>query len=215
MSAPLHFRTRTSIAAAILVGGIVLLHSVSLQERVPLRAPLQDFPATLAKWQGTEQPLPEQSIKAVAVDEYLNRVYTDNTAQPIQLYIGYYQSQRTGDTVHSPKNCLPGSGWNPVESDRVAFAAPDSKKLMVNEYVIEKGLDRDLVLYWYQARGRVIASEYSAKVWMVVDALTRNRTDGALVRIIIPLKNSVPAARAQAVAFAETLYPHLGEFVPN
>lgn len=215
MSAPLDLGTRTSIAAAILVGGMVLLHSVSLQKRVPLHAPLRDFPTALAKWQGTEQPLSDETVRAVAVDEYLNRAYSDGTTQPIELYIGYYQSQRTDDTIHSPKNCLPGSGWNPVEADRVFFTAPDGKKFAVNEYIVEKGLDRDLVLYWYQSRGRVIASEYSAKVWMVLDALTRDRTDGALVRIITPQASSVPAARARAVAFAEAIYPRLGEFVPN
>ena len=102
-----------------------------------------------------------------------------------------------------------------MEADRLSFAAPDGKQLAVNEYVVEKGLDRDLVLYWYQSRGRVIASEYSAKVWMVLDALTRDRTDGALVRIVTRQEGSVAAARARAVAFAEAIYPHLGEFVPN
>jgi EpsI family protein len=215
MPALLDLGTRTAIAAAILIGGIALLHGASLQKRVPLHEPLRDFPAALAKWQGTEQPLPDETIKAVAVDEYLNRSYSDGKTQPMELYIGYYQSQRTDDTIHSPKNCLPGSGWNPVEADRVFFTAPDGKQLAVNEYVVEKGLNRDLVLYWYQSRGRVIASEYSAKVWMVLDALMRGRTDGALVRIITRQESSVTAARARAVAFAEAIYPRLGEFVPN
>ncbi len=215
MSAPLHLGTRTSITAAILLGGIALLQSVSVQKSVPLHAPLRDFPAVIAKWQGQEEPLSDEIIKAVSVDEYLNRVYSDGKAHPIDLYVGYYKSQRTGDTIHSPKNCLPGSGWNPVESDRVSFAAPDGRSLTVNEYVVEKGLDRDVVLYWYQSRGRVIASEYSAKAWMVVDALTRDRTDGALVRIITPQEGSMSEARARAVAFASAIYPHLGEFVPN
>ena len=134
MSVALHLGTRTFIAAAILVAGIALLHSVSLQNRVPLHAPLRDFPEALARWQGTEQPLSDEILKAVAVDEYLNRVYSDGTTQPIELYIGYYESQRTGDTIHSPKNRLPGSGWNPVEADRLSFAAPDGKKLAVNGY---------------------------------------------------------------------------------
>jgi EpsI family protein len=215
MSATLHLGTRTFMAAAILVGGIALLHSVSLQNRAPLHAPLRNFPVALAKWRGTEEPLSDEIVKAVAVDEYVNRVYSDGAAQPIDLYIGYYESQRTGDTIHSPKNCLPGSGWNPVEAARLSFAAPDGKQLAVNEYIVEKGLDRDLVLYWYQSQGRIIASEYSAKVWMVLDALTRDRTDGALVRIVTPQEGSVAAARARAVAFAEAMYPHLGEFVPN
>lgn len=213
MPAPLHLRT--SIASAILLGGIALLQGVSAQKRVPLHLPLQDFPTVLAKWQGKEEPLSDEVIKAVSVDEYLSRVYSDGKTQPIDLYIGYYQSQRTGDTIHSPKNCLPGSGWNPVEADRVSFPAPDGRNLTVNEYVVEKGVDRDLVLYWYQSRGRVIASEYSAKFWMVADALTRDRTDGALVRIITPQEGSISAARARAVSFAAALYPHLGDFVPN
>jgi EpsI family protein len=215
MSSLLNLGTRTCITAAILLGGIVLLHSASRQKPVPLHAPLRDFPVTLAHWQGVDQPLTDETIKAVAVDEYVNRIYSDNSKQPVQLYIGYYKSQATGDTIHSPKNCLPGSGWDPVSTGRVLLTAPDGKQLSVNEYIVEKGIDRDVVLYWYQSRGRVIASEYSAKAWMALDALNRGRTDGALVRIITPQGGDMTAARARAVAFAEVMYPHLGEFVPN
>ncbi len=202
-----------STTVGLLVGGIILLHGLSHGERVPTRRPLRELPRELGYWTGEERPLEPRIVKVVGVDDYLSRVYTDGSGHSITLYIGYYSSQQTGDTIHSPKNCLPGAGWEPAQSRRRAIPVGNGAPILVNEYLVEKGLDRQLVLYWYQARGRVVASEYWGKVWMVVDAITRNRTDGALVRIVTSTRDG--EAEARAVKFVQALYPHLNKFIPQ
>ena len=131
------------------------------------------------------------------------------------MYVGYYASQRTGDTIHSPKNCLPGAGWDPVQSGYIKISIPGGRQIVVNEYVIQQGLDKQLVFYWYQGRGRVIASEYSGKFWMVADAISRNRTDGALVRLVTPMNDGEVHARARLVSFTQLLFPQLESIIPN
>jgi EpsI family protein len=141
----------------------------------------------MGNWEGQEQPLPERIVQAVGVSDYTNRVYFQPTDPPVQLYIGYYASQRTGDTIHSPKNCLPGVGWEPISAGYATIALTSARQIVVNDYIIQKDLNKQMVLYWYQGRGRVIASEYARKFWMVTDAISRNRTDGALVRLVTPM----------------------------
>jgi len=151
----------------------------------------------------------------VGVSDYANRVYSQPGATPIQLYIGFYATQRSGDTIHSPKNCLPGAGWDPIRSGYAMVSITDGRKIVVNEYVIQQDQDKQLVFYWYQGRGRVIASEYAGKFWMVMDALSRNRTDSALVRLVTPMADGEDQAHARLVKFTQVLFPHLDEFIPN
>jgi EpsI family protein len=206
---------RMWITAAILVGAFVLLHTASHGETVVPHQPLRELPYSLGGWAGTEQPLEARIVQAVGVSDYTNRSYYSPKGGFAQLYVGYYASQRTGDTIHSPKNCLPGAGWDPVQSGYATISVADGRKIVVNEYVIQQGLDKMLVFYWYQDRGRVIASEYSAKFWMVADAISRNRTDGALVRLITPLHDDGTDARARLVSFTQILFPHLESVIPN
>ena len=208
-------RLRLVLTAALLAAGILTLDAVSRQERIPPRKPFDAFPATFGQWTAKNQPLEPRIVQAVGVDDYLNRLYSAPGELPVQLYVGYYQSQRTGDTIHSPKNCLPGGGWEPIRASRVQLELRPGSQVTVNEYVIKKGLDEDLVLYWFQSQGRVIASEYMEKMWMVVDSLQRNRTDGALVRIWTPIQGSEKEALARASAFARSIAPPLSEFVTD
>ena len=132
-----------------------------------------------------------------------------------ELGINLDSSQRTGDTIHSPKHCLPGAGWVPGRAGDVSIPLLSDGSVTVNDYLIQKGRDKQLVLYWCQARGRTIASEYWAKLWMVLDALRRHRTDGALVRVIAPTGKAESEARERAVEFVRSLYPRLKDFIPN
>lgn len=134
---------------------------------------------------------------------------------PVALYVGYYQSQRTGATYHSPKNCLPGSGWQFMESAQVPIRIPDGPQVTINKVLIQKGLDKQVILYWYQDRGRIIASEYWAKAYLIWDAITRNRTDGALVRISVPVERSNEQAFVQAVEFMREIFPRLHNNLPS
>jgi EpsI family protein len=198
-----------------LAGATVGLHALSHGTPVLLSTPLNTFPLELGSWHGHDVTLDSEVLKVAAVDDYLNRVYQASDGGIIGLYVGYYKSQQTGDAIHSPKNCLPGSGWQPVTAGHLNIPLPDGTLAPVNLYVIEKGLDRQLVLYWYQSHGRIIASEYSAKFYMVRDALRMNRTDSALVRIVTPFKKDRQEAQQSAVAFAEQLLTPLQSFIPN
>lgn len=211
MKANLRFWAIVLALAVATVG----LHVLSHGEPVALSSPLDRFPLELGSAQGRDVTLDSEVLKVAAVDDYVNRVYHTPEGRPIGLYVGYYKSQQTGDVIHSPKNCLPGSGWQPVVAGRLNIAMPNGTLAPVNLYVIEKGLDRQLVLYWYQSHGRIIASEYWAKFYMVRDALRLNRTDSALVRIVTPFKQDRQAAQASAVAFAEQLLTPLQNFIPN
>jgi EpsI family protein len=213
---PDHFaRNRVWITAGVLALGLVCLHGLSHGEVTSLRSPLSEFPAALGNWHGQERALPKRIVDAAGVDDYLNREYLDHSGQSVEVYVGYYGTQRTGETIHSPKNCLPGAGWEPVRAGHLAIPMATASPILVNEYLIEKDGNRDLVLYWYQARGRVIASEYSGKIWLVVDAITRSRTDGALVRLFTSTRDGEDKARERAVKFAQLLYPELSKFIPE
>jgi len=206
---------RLWITAGILAGATLLLHTVSHGETVVARQSLRELPNSLGGWNSQEQPLEERIVQAVGVTDYTNRIFYNQTSPPVQLYVGYYASQRTGDTIHSPKNCLPGAGWDPVHSGYTTISLQGGRQIIVNEYVIQQGLNKELVFYWYQGRGRIIASEYAGKFWMVADAISRNRTDGALVRLVTPMNDAEAKAHARLEVFTQLVFPHLDELIPN
>jgi EpsI family protein len=208
-------RMRLWITAGMLVCAFVLLQTMSHGEAVVTRQPLRDLPYSLGGWTGQDQPLEQQVLEAVGVTDYANRFYSRASDEPVQLYIGYYASQRTGDTIHSPKNCLPGAGWDPIRSGYATVPVSGGRKIVVNENVIQQDQNKDLVFYWYQGRGRAIASEYRAKFWMIADALSRNRTDGALVRLVTPMNDSENKARSRLERFTQTLFPSLDKLIPK
>jgi len=203
-----------SMLVILLCAGVAL-RALSHGEAVVPARPLSEIPLEIGSWKGSNLELEQKVVYAVAVNDYVARLYERPNAQPLVLYVGYYRSQRTGQTIHSPKNCLPGAGWEPVESSRVSLHPAGLPAAVVNLYVIEKGLDRQLVLYWYQSHGKIIASEYAGKWNMVVDAIRLNRTDSALVRLSIPIGKDARAARADAVGFGEMLVPELNRAIPQ
>ncbi len=193
----------------------MLLHSASHGEPIIQRQALRELPYTIDNWSGEEYKIDDKILNAVGVTDYTNRVYSQSGGPPVGLYIGYYGSQRTGDTIHSPKNCLPGAGWEPVKSGTAELTVTGGRKIVVNQYVIQQDLDKELVFYWYQGRGRIIASEYEGKFWMVADAITRKRTDGALVRLITPIKDGETNAFARLSSFAQDSFPEIERILPK
>ena len=185
----------------------------------PSRAPLGDLPFRIDAWQGRdERALDARVLAVLGADDYLNRIYVKDDGSALGLYIGYYRSQRTDDSIHSPMNCLPGAGWVPSHSDRVQFADARSpgQTVNVNRVIVQKGEQRQLALYWYQSRGSVVASEYASKMHLFVGALRTGRTDAALVRIMSPIADSTePGANSDAVHFASALLPLLGRYIPD
>jgi EpsI family protein len=192
---------------------------------VPPRAPFSSFPIRAGGWQGVENPPFDRAVLDMSgVDEHVNRTYYEGTGRAraaVGLYIGYYASQAQGDTIHSPLNCLPGLGWEPVSRDVLAITVPGASgpPIEVNRYVVQKQHERHVVLYWYQGRGRVIANEYWSKLWLMVDAVRSGRTDAALVRVIAPVRGGGPDAvrdaEQTAAQFVREMVPHLDSYLPR
>jgi EpsI family protein len=197
----------------ILLAATVGFHLLPHGQDVSLPMPLASLPRTLGQWHGVDAPLEENMIRALGVDDYVSRIYRGEDGEPIGLYIGYYRSQRTDETLHSPQNCLPGAGWQPLRADHLQLNSRDGKTVSVNQYLIQKGLERQMVLYWYQSHGRTIASEYTAKIDMVADAVYLHRTDAALVRINTPVTGNGTDDRA--VEFAVAILGKLDGLIPK
>ena len=202
---------------AVLLAGGAGLGFLSHGEATPPARPLSEFPQDVASYRTVAQfPFDEQTLKVLGVTDYVNRAYFSPANGELGLYIGYFRTQRTGAQIHSPKNCLPGAGWQPTVSEIYQLSLPDGRKVPVNLYVISKDLDQQIVLYWYQSHGRVVASEYWGKFYLVVDAIRLNRTDAALVRITAPVRNgNLEAARQQAIAFAQQVAVDVEQIIPR
>lgn len=220
---------RKAIIAGLLFacGAIYLAHAAK-SEPVPIRRPLAELPALMGNWVAFQsEELDSKTLAVLGVDDYANRLYRNSGKSIVGLYIGYYRSQRQGDTIHSPLNCLPGAGWNPVKREVVQISidkkpSPEADLpsiIRVNQIVISKGLDKQVVIYWYQSHGRVVASEYLGKIYTVVDAIRTNRTDAALVRVTCRVAGdgepALATAEKQALDFVQHLYPWLDRYLPN
>jgi EpsI family protein len=210
---------RFVVALILLVGTALFLQARNRGEVFPARKPLAVFPEQLADWTGTDVEITKDIRDILGPGDFLLRVYrAEGDRQPsTDLFIAYFPSQRAGDTIHSPKNCLPGAGWAPIDSARVTLSVSGHAPFPVNRYVIAKGTDRLLVLYWYWAHDRAVASEYWAKIYLVTDSIRMNRSDGSLVRLttrILP-GESVDAAMARLLPFAEEVVPLLNQYIPQ
>lgn len=206
---------RLLVVSLTLAAAAVALRAAERPDATAPRELLAGFPLSIDDWRGADAaPLDLDTMRVLGVDDYVLRAYAAG-GHDVGLYIGYYRSQRQGDQIHSPMNCLPGAGWVPVEAGRLRLAAAGGAE--VNRYLIQKGEDRQVALYWYQGRGRTVASEYWSKAFLVWDAASRQRTDGALVRILSPVaRGERPAdAERRAEAFAARVFPMLAAYIPE
>jgi len=212
---------RNKYAAAltlVLVLQATLFYAASRGEKVPSGAPLDLFPAQLGNWhEAQDYPIEQEIRDQLKADDLLNRLYTDADGRAAAgLFVAYFKTQRTGQSPHSPKNCLPGSGWEPEATGFLAVAvAGEPKPIRINRYVVSHGDEKSVVLYWYQSPRRVIASEFSAKLWLVMDAIRYHRSDTALVRVTIPVAENGPdAATRTGVEFVRAMFPVLKGYLP-
>lgn len=203
--------------AAVLALGCLMMLSVQAQRTMALQAPLSALPDPLPGYTRTDLTVPEDERRVAGMTSYTSRVYMRDSTEAFGLYVGFYESQRQGRTVHSPKNCLPGAGWEAMSSERVMLAMPGGDSVEVNRYLIGNLSQRALVYYWYQGRGRVAANEYAVKWNLLRDAALRRRTDEALVRLVIPITptRSIADADRMAVDAARSLVPNLRHFLPT
>jgi EpsI family protein len=212
-------KLRFVLAAALLATTAIFLHGRSSNEIIAPRKPLASFPDQVGDWTGSNVAIPQDALKVLGRGDFLLRIYENPTLkQPyVDLFLAYFPSQRVGDTPHSPKHCLPGSGWLPVESSRITLTLAGRSPFVANRYVIAKGEDRQLVMYWFLAHDRVVASELWAKYYLVADAIRMNRSDGSLVRLTTPIPDgeSVDAAQQRLLSFAGDVVPLLSDYIPR
>jgi EpsI family protein len=208
-----------ALSACFLATSAYAAHAMR-PEIVPPREPLKNLPNQIGRWHGHEAPKFSDEVLAVlGADDLLSRFYLAPQEPAVSLYVGYYRSQREGDTMHSPLNCLPGAGWLPVADDDLAIDVPGREApITVNRIVIRKGADRQVVLYWYQSHGRVVASEYWSKAYMVYDAVRRHRSDAAMIRVIspvLPSEETTAPAEGRVTEFVQSLFPDLERHLPS
>lgn len=233
-----------SLLMLLIAGGTTVNVWERAGEVKPSRHSLQSFPSVVGNWrqQGGDVRFDEQTESILRADDYLARDYVlttnarnDDDAQIVtdnrrnntlaSFYVGYYASQRSGATYHSPLNCLPGAGWT-MNAQQTVTITPASKdgaplsRFTANRYVIQNGDEKQLLLYWYQGRGRTLASEYWGKIYTALDSLKRRRSDGAMVRVMIPFgagfgARDERAAERLAVDLAAHVAPLLPEYVPD
>jgi EpsI family protein len=200
----------------ILVAGALVNAWSYLGEAHVERKELKDFPQSVGEWQktGIDQTLDDATLKVLRASDYLLRDFRKPDGQVANLYVGYYATQRTGATYHSPLNCLPGSGWMLSQPGRATITLPDGSSFVANKYVIQNGDYKSFMIYWYQGRGRNVASEYWGKIYTVFDSVRLRRSDGAMVRVTVPFSDSEAAAQQTAIEFASAASVVMPQFVP-
>jgi len=177
---------RSWVPAILLAAGCSLLALVQRQQVVPLASPLSEMPKEMLGFRSADIPIAAEEQRIAGMSSFVLRVFSDSTSQAaFSVYVGYYEAQSQGKSIHSPKNCLPGAGWEPLSSGVTVLHTPRGD-FSVNRYVLANGDHTALVYYWYQGRGRIQASEYAVKWDLLRDKTVRGRSEEALVRIVVP-----------------------------
>jgi EpsI family protein len=204
------------IVVLLLAGGVAVNGWAFLGEKPVPRKELVEFPTEIGSWKqaGGDQRFDNATLSVLRASDYLMRDYTANN-QTANLYIGYYASQRDGATYHSPLNCLPGAGWTMTEPSNVTIAPEGRPSFLANKFIVQNGDHKQLLIYWYQGRGRSIASEYWGKIYTVVDSVRMRRSDGAMVRVMLPVGASEAEATAAGADLAASASKALPAFIPD
>jgi EpsI family protein len=178
---------------------------------VSARVDLPGVPHQIGAWHGVDQPLDQRVLDVLGLDAYLQRRYSDDRGNLLWLYVGYYLQQRQGKGIHSPKHCYPGAGWSIVEKgvEVVPLGSPAVPAIRANRIIFQKEGTRQVVLYWFQSADRIVRSEYAQRFYLVVDAISRGRTDGALVKVSAPVRNDTAVTLERLKTFIQEAYPYV------
>ncbi len=208
---------RVGLSLSLLIGALLVLQLRSPGEAVPIRKSLDSFPTALGTWQAREGALLElDTLNVLKAKEYLMRRDQDASGKSLWLFIAYWDSQRKGAQPHSPRNCLPGGGWEPLEASKIEIPLPPPlAPITVNRFLIQKDRDQQVVFYWYQSQGKAIAGELAARVEMIKNSMVRHRTAGALVRVASPVYGSVQDTSDRLIRYIQAMYPVLGDYLPD
>jgi EpsI family protein len=214
-----HGILRFALAAAVIALTAILLQARSRNEVIPPHLALSSFPSELVNWDSNEIVQDKKTLEVLGPGDFLERVYQDPAQKLpyVDVFLAYFPSQRAGETPHSPQHCLPGAGWNPEENVRIALSLAGHRPFPANRYVITKGDQRRLVLYWFWAHDRGVASEYWAKFYLVEDAIRMNRSDGSLVRLVTPMfaGETPDAAQQRIFPFTSGVVSLLDNYIPR
>jgi EpsI family protein len=210
---------RFFVTTILLAGTGAFLHAPSHLEVIPARKTFESFPNRSGSWQGSAINIAPDVLRTLGPGDFLARRYREDRAgaPPVDLFIAYFPSQRSGDTIHSPRQCLPGAGWFPLQSSQVAVSWPGRDAIPANLSVMAKGFDRQVVLYWYWAHNRAVVSEYWAKFYLIEDSIRLRRSDGSLIRVsteLQPGENTV-AAQGRLTSLLEQIMPGMEAYIPR
>lgn len=205
------------LIGVLIFGGFFINWFESRGEAEISRQPLKTMPAMLGDWRqkGDDIRFSEQTESVLRTSDYVMREYADPAGKLANVYVGYYASQRTGATYHSPQNCLPGAGWEMKQPELIEITTPSGKTFTANRYIIENGKYREVMIYWYQGRGRAVASEYSDKVYTVLDSVLRHRSDGAMIRVMTSVGSDETESLKSAVNLSAQIAENISLFVPE
>lgn len=202
------------VLCGLILSAILFINFGGTVRPIPLIQPLENFPQVIGSFKRIgSQSFNQAVLETAGMDEYIMWQYQNAQGYILGLYIGYYQDQIEGGIIHSPKHCMPGSGWEPFQMKVVEATAADGKNYTITRMVMQKGGDKQIAHYWFQGRGRVIANEYGDRAWMIWDSITRKRSDESLVRITGP-GNGEQDIQKQ-MEFIGALLPELSRFLPQ
>lgn len=208
---------RTPIVLAVIIILVSTLSTLTLKNRaeeIPVRTTFTSFPTQINGWNGHSYDFQNGENSVLHLSDYYLADFTQGK-KSINVYIGYTDSQRAGFVPHSPKACIPGGGWEIVDSKLVTIAVDQKTSFKVTRFVIAKGEAKQLVYYWFRQRGRDLSNEYSMKFALLYDAIEINRTDGALVRFSAMVNKSESDTDQMLADFIKSTYPVLPKFIPN
>jgi EpsI family protein len=205
------------VVVVLLLGTLIASRTIEFREKVPIKKPLKELPAQVGEWTGERQAMEQIFLDTLTLSDYAMVDYADSRGRTVSFYTAYYESQRKRESIHSPETCLPGGGWIFREAGATDVGLGDGHAMRVNRAFMEKSGTKELTYYWFSMRGRVLTNLYQAKVYTFWDALTRHRTDGALVRFITPVYENEAFADAEArlQGFNRQIVPVLKEYIPE
>jgi len=208
---------RVLMVLALLVTTYLLLQGVSGTVRTPIKQSLNNFPATLGEWKVLSSRVStDEVVKMLGVDDYVEYNYANPVGKALNFYAAFYESVGTGGGYHSPKNCIPGGGWGIDSVKTVQLSPTDGRApVTVSEMIIRNRNEYQVVMYWYQNRGRIIGSEYWEKIYLVLDAVLMKRRDGTFVRLMAPVNGTIEQTEQQLQGFAPLAMKELERFLPG
>jgi EpsI family protein len=211
------FYIHLGISVALLLFAFVYSSSLSEVQKIPINKPLDSFPHRLGNWQGVSLTFGDKVLDLIGAEDYMLRRFSNGDGPGILVYVGYFESQSQYDRIHSPKNCLPGAGWHPIVTgkEKIHLAGGLARTLKVKKILVQKELEKELVIYWYHSRGRVVANEYVNRFYLLWDAIFKKRTDGALVRLTARVNPDVDRTSEHLVSFITEFHPLLQEYLPG